>query len=280
LGGGGGPGSGGAGAVGVPALPEGGVHFCRIDRTPETAWIPGVSSSCRVIFGTGQALTSEQQQQLDMSCAQWLGTVVSDCPRADVVGYCEVYALPTSLTGARLIYASALTPDTVALSLNVAEICQGAGHAPTGEGLHPRCTATTLSARIDGQSVAFTQSLSCKYKSDGVRSELTFGAADGASILEQKGLQVTVHEEGGLYTFGMQGQYPAALYSEGGTMGSYTAFNQPEDPTSLTIEVMKAAPRGAAFTAAFTLGRMKGGFNGQSGTRTITDGMVDLTLTP
>ena len=264
------------------AIPPGGDHFCKAQLSPDAAFLAGVESRCRVVFANGQPLTAEERERLDTSCRVHLsGQVVDSCQRADVVAYCQEYALSSPRAGYTLIYRAPINPDAAAVSLNAVAICSGAAYLPTGERLHASCTGK-VSASVDGQPLTFPRIAECTFKSDGARSELSFIAAhDAANIRDNRALDVAVREEGGAYRFGAVGLYPAANYSEGGSMGSYAAFNLPEDPATLKLNVVAFTPRGANFQATFEFGRMQA----SSGTdlkafRNVSDGLVELALMP
>ena len=270
------PGSGAAIDPGPLAVPPGGEHFCRIDRSEDVAWSAGFQSSCRVTFAGAAPLTAAQTSLLDQSCASRLGTLVDSCPRTDVVAYCDDFGVPDLLKSYRLIYRSAINPDQIAVSLNEGAICQGVAHAPSGAVLRPSC-AGRITATVDGHPLVFSEGTSCTFKSDDVQAEFSVSAiAPASAAADSKALLIWVHQEGGLYT------YPGrrAEYSEGGSKGTYQAFGYPTDPSAFALTVTSFAPRGAALKAAFSLGTLTSQPQGAGDLRTIADGTIDVAMTP
>ena len=274
LGCGGGGGAGTGGAVGEQ-------HFCRSELSGEQAWRRGMQASCRVVSSAdGRPLTAGERASLNGTClGAFGGELVDDCPRAGAVGTCDVYALPEGLRGERLVYASALTPDTVALALNASEICQGTARDLSGAGIHA-ISSGSVSIRVDGQPVVLEMLSSSAFKSDGQRSQITAVAADTPiDIIEQKAAILEILEDGGAFRFAMMGLDAGPLYSEGGTMGTYRAY-YPVNPATLSLQVSALAPRGARLEATFSVGLMDSRYNDQGGNRTVTDGVVSMTMMP
>ncbi len=91
-----------------------------------------------------------------------------------------------------------------------------------------------------------------------------------------KFILVKIHEEGGQDTVPGTALTPGVGYSENGNV----TFPFPKDQAAVTIAVTKFAAKGAGVTVAFSLGQMARQANGTGDVRTITDGTIDIKITP
>lgn len=265
----GGSGMGGAVAATVGDLiPSDADIYCLYVVAPDQALSLGFERACtsakRV---SGPAVTAEDRNTF---CSVWGGTPVAACPATDpAVAYCSwTTGDPSSLNleVVRVIEPGTVTPDAAAVVRDPDSSC---GTAPVYDTSHHRLTPTctgTFSASVDGVRADFLGDHTCRFVTDGKRAVWGFNTSLIVTP-PSPSLQMELHKEDtglsfGILTFGSAG----IIYQE----GSARFITQPNSSTTYQSEVFDAA--GMAIKGTFNIGPATAG----AGTRTITDGVVDL----
>jgi hypothetical protein len=273
----GGAGTGGAGGGGMDAAAgDGGAaiptgdHFCMVKKMEALQWSFGFDSRC-VITETpmgGLLPPATVKMQIDNACTYVHGgTLAQSCPRDNMVAYCTGGFAPAGAKSTVLVYNSKLTPDAEHVALNVIAHCAGATVRDPGGQVVARACKGTVSAKVDGQMVAFSKVLNCWYKSDGTRGHYLIDA----SSANNANIKLAFVSQGGTYGYDTDPLgFMGAGYSEG-----VTAFALPANPAARTVNVTKFAARGAGLTATFSVGELRAG---SSMVRTITEGSIDIQL--
>jgi hypothetical protein len=260
----------GSSMMGVPA---GGDHFCRTDVTEPGAWAFGAQIKCKATFAKMPPLTADQRKALDFYCEPPYSTIVTDCPRADAVGYClgaDSPAIPTRTY--TLVNKSSITPDTTALSLNGPAICAGAAYDMTGKPLISKCTGS-VKATVDGTALDFSTNLVCWYKSNGTKSQYFVQAQDASKT---KSFNVNILQQGGMYSVPGNALAPGFSYIEGNS-----PFAFPKNADSIPVMVTKFLPAGGGLAGTFSPGEVYSQPGGKgAGPHTITGGTIDIVITP
>ncbi len=277
----GGPaGMGGASAAKGGLTATNGDHFCKTTIVPAAIWTSGLEQSCTVHVATMPPFTPAVVRELDYACtadsnAYVMGTVVPSCSRTDVVGYCELLTSPVQpFKRYKLIYKSAATPDTAALSVNYLALCGLSAFDPVGKKLEPKCTGK-ITATIDGKVTDLSEQIVCTFKTDGTKSEYFVSGHNMLFAATDKMIQFAVHEEGGKYTIPGSALTPGVGFRDGNT-----PFAFPKDPAAMNLVVTKFTPSGAGLTATFSVGEIYQQPGGKGNFRTITDGSIDIKITP
>jgi hypothetical protein len=277
------------GQAGAPAAAGGG-HFCEARQADaETAFYFGVQHVCVATSSRQGPISALQRMLLDASrTSQRKGTVVAECPRAETVAYCDApLIVPFAGTTRTNVYKAAVNSDSVAVALNAPAICGGgAPFDVAGKALRAPCTGG-IKAKVDGQVVDFSESLTCFFKDDGARAQWTISAQAGANRPDGKTLSLTIARVGGVVRFGdavlggmsaTAALMPGYGYLEGDTASG--AFSFPKDATQATVQTTRFESRGAGLTGTFSLGDLHTQPNGRGAMRTITEGTLDVKLDP
>jgi hypothetical protein len=271
------PSSSDGGVTNIGPIPAMGDQYCQAGPQPseDFQYALGYDSTCLITQAPMSPLTAMQKMGYDYACTFYGGAkVVADCPRDNVVAYCAGQGLsaivggmlPPVTKGWKLIYKSAVLPDTNAVALNGFGLCPaGTLHDAGGTAIPVRTCKGTFSAKVNGVDKSFTEKRTCYLKSLGTKAE--FGIIADTATNDRLSL-IVGRDAMGMYKIG-NAVYPSAAYLEGGTKPFAVAPMQ-------TITVTKLDEKAGTMTATFNIGEIKSG----NDSRMITDGVLDLQLTP
>jgi hypothetical protein len=270
-GGGGGTGGGGADAAGeaAPGIPAGD-HFCHSKKMEALQWAFGYDSRCVIseIPENGALPPATVTTMLNNACAYVHGgTVVTSCSRDDVVAYCTGGFPLFGVTATTLVYRSSFSPDAEHVALNSIAFCPGLDiREPGGQTVVRKCKGT-VSAKVDGQMVTFSNLLNCFYKTNGTKRHYLIDATAASNA----NIKLAFISEGGAHGFDLD---PLGF----GGIGYWDGipFVLPTDTTARTAAITTFSDRGARLTGTFAAGEVRGGSNM---VRTITDGTIDIQIT-
>jgi hypothetical protein len=261
----------------IGPIPAMGDHYCQAGPQPseDYQFALGYDATCLITQAPMSPLTAMQKMGYDYACTFYGGAkVVADCPRDNVVAYCTGLGLqpliggmlPPVTKGWKLIYKSAVLPDTNAVALNGFGLCPGgtlydASNAP----IPVRTCKGTFTTKVNGVDKSFTEKRTCTVKSVGMKAEF---AIVGDTTTNDRLSLLVARDAMGAYKIG-NFVYPSAAYLEGGTKPFAVATMQ-------TVTVTKLDEKAGTLTATFNIGEIKSG----NDSRMITDGVLDLQLTP
>jgi hypothetical protein len=251
-------------------IPVMGDHYCMSGPQPseDVQYVLGVDTAC-TITKAPMPLTAMQKMTYDYLCTFYGGAVkvVDSCPRDNVVAYCVGQGVAPGTKGWKLIYKSKVTPDTEAVALNALGLCPGGKlYDAGGMPIAVRTCKGTFTAKVNGVDKSFTEHRVCALRSIGTKAEY---AIIGDTTTGDR-LSLLVGRDNGVFKIG-NAVYPSAAYLEGGTK-PFAAGN----PATQMITVTKSEDKGGVLTATFTIGDLKNA----SESRTITEGVLDLSISP
>jgi hypothetical protein len=276
-GGGGAPGSDGGRGGSIEAtvgdlIPSDADIYCIRDVSQEELLVFGFERSCISGKQTG-GLPLDSGQKASF-CEDWGhgAKLVDKCPSSEpAIAYCSFMigslqepANPP-IQVFRVFERGVVLPDAAAAARNVERLCGTFPLYDAGRRLLRTTCTGTFSAAVNGVRTNFSTDHACRFVTDGKRAAWGFDASD-LMMLPAPWLRFELFKDDAgvrvsMFTFGSNG----LAYDDGVT------FRQGITPSAMyRSEIFD--PAGKAIKGTFDLGTLVG----NSGSRTISDGVVDL----
>jgi len=242
--------------------------YCLNVVSPNDAIVYGFERLCtsakRV---SGPAVTAEDR---DRFCATWGGKAVAACPATDpAIAYCSwMVGDPGALILEvfRVVEPGVVTPNAAAVVRDPDSSC---GTAPVYDTSHRHLRSTctgAFSASVDGVRMNFLAEHTCRFVTDGKRAVWGLNASDLFSP-PLPSLRMELHKSDAGVSFGI-----LTFGSVGITYQDTIRLVASPDAPAVKYQSDVFAEDGTALKGTFTIGA-----NGSSsGSRTITDGMIEL----
>jgi hypothetical protein len=254
-----------------PGIPAMGDHYCMNgpQASEDVQVLLGFDSTCTITKAPMPPLTAMQKMSYDYFCTFYGGAtkVVDNCPRDNVVAYCLGQGVAPGTKGWKLIYKSKATPDADAVALNPLGLCGlDKIYDASGAPIPPRSCKGTFSAKVNGVDKAFTEHRVCSYRGIATKGEY---AIIGDTTTGDRMTLLIGNDNNGVYKVG-NAVYPSAGYLEGSKVFAVA------NPAMQMVTVSKFELKNAVLTGTFTIGELRNA----NESRTITDGVIDLTISP